>query len=94
MEGVLTGRIRPLETRAVDLQGESLAEIHELAAAATPVGWELTDAPVTMSAGTIALTATATILRRSDVQELEAGSFAELRAKVPDGFQLVSVRES
>lgn len=91
---MLTARIRPLDSRTVELKGDSLASIHEQAAAATPAGWELTDAPVKMNAGTTALNATATIVRRDGVQELEAGSFADLLAKVPEGFRLLSVRQS
>lgn len=38
------------------------------------------------------LTATATVVRRDGLQEIEAETFDELRALVPDGYQLLSVR--
>lgn len=89
---MLTGLIRPRETRTVDVEGDSLGDIHEKLTAQVPAGWELTAAPVAMTAGSTALTATGTIERRDGMREIEADTMAQLEAKVPDGWQLLSVR--
>lgn len=91
---MLTGLIRPVETRTVDVEGDSLADVHAKIIAQVPAGWELTKAPVTMTAGSTALAATGTIERRDGVREIEADTMAGLEAKLPDGWRLLSVRSS
>ncbi|WP_234057916.1 hypothetical protein [Microbacterium sp. NFH-22A-Y] len=90
---MLTGLIRPVETRTVNVEGDSLADIHGKLTAQVPAGWELTKAPVTMTAGSTALTATGAIERRDGLREIEADTMTQLEAKVPEGWQLLSVRE-
>jgi hypothetical protein len=85
-------RIRLVETRTIDLEGHSLAEIEQAARAATPTGWELLSAPVKMIKGSTKLTAVATIARRDQVREIEAPTREQLDALVPDGWQMLSVR--
>lgn len=60
----------------------------------TPNGWELPSSPVTMPKGTNAMTAVATIARRDELREVEADDMAALEAKVPEGWQLVTVRRA
>lgn len=87
---MLIGTIRRAETKTVELEGETLAEIRD--AAAAPDGWELTDAPVTMHAGSTKLTATARFARRDGTREVEADAMSALEAKIPEGWQLLAVR--
>lgn len=89
---MLIGTIRKTETRTVELEGESLADIAAKAAEATPSGWELQSAPVRMRKGSRTLDATATIARRDEIREIEADDQTSLEAKLPDGWQLLSVR--
>ncbi|QOC26024.1 hypothetical protein IC744_06630 [Microbacterium hominis] len=89
---MLTGLIRPVETRTVDVEGDSLADVHAKLVAQVPAGWELTKAPVAMTAGSTSLKATGTIERRDGIREIEADTMAQLEAKVPDGWMLLSVR--
>lgn len=89
---MLIGRIRPVETRTVELEGESLADIAAQAAAAAPDGWDVVAAPVRMRKGSTRIDATATLARRDGSTEIEADDMAALEAKVPEGWQLVSVR--
>ena len=89
---MLTGTIRPIEIRTVDVEGHSLEEIRTVLAEQTPAGFELTDAPVRMTKGTTLLTATGTFARRDGTRTIEADDMATLRAKVPEGYQLVTVR--
>lgn len=89
---MLIGRIRPIETRTIDVEGATLADVQAAVAAQTPTGWDVTDVPVAMPAGSAKLTATATIARRDDATELEADDMAALEAKVPEGWQLLGVR--
>lgn len=89
---MLTGLIRPRETRTVEVEGDSLVDIHGKLTAQVPAGWELTKAPVAMTAGSTALTAIGTMERRDAIREIEADTMTQLEAKVPDGWQLLSVR--
>ena len=89
---MLIGMIRPHESRTVTVQGYELDEIQDKVAAESPAGWETAAAPVSMAKRDIILTAEATIVRRDGVTEIEADDMDALLAKVPDGFQLLSVR--
>ena len=93
LEGMLIGSIRPVESREITVEAQSLAEIHEKLAAQTPTGWQLSDAPVRMTKGTTTVTAVATLVRRDGVREVEADDMPALRAQVPEGWQLVHVRK-
>ncbi len=93
LEGMLIGSIRPVESREITVEAQSLAEIHEKLAAQMPTGWQLSDAPVRMTKGTITVTAVATIVRRDGGREIEAEDMAALQAQVPEGWQLVYVRK-
>jgi len=88
---MLIGRIRPVETRTFDVQGESLAALRAAVEAQLPAGWVVADAPAAMPKGSQLLTSTATIARRDGVEQIEADDQAALEAKVPPGWQLLSV---
>jgi hypothetical protein len=84
--------IRPRETRTITVQGEELDEIQDLIRAQSPAGWETISAPVTMAKKDTTMTAEGTIARRDGVTEIEAEDMAALKAKLPEGYQLLSVR--
>ncbi|MFF2632917.1 hypothetical protein ACFVR6_08590 [Microbacterium sp. NPDC058021] len=90
---MLIGSIRPVETREIAVEGDSLAELHKKLTAQTPAGWELAEAPVRMTKGTVAVTAVGKFVRRDGAREIEADDMAALRAKVPAGWQLTNVRQ-
>lgn len=89
---MLTGLIRPVETRTITVEGDSLADVHTKLTAQVPAGWELTAAPVSMTAGSTALKATGTFERRDGIREIEADTMSQLEAQVPAGWMLLSVR--
>lgn len=89
---MLTGLIRPIESRTITVEGHSLAEIRTQLDKLTPAGWELADAPVNMVKGSTLITSTGIIQRRDGVREIEGDTMAQLEAKVPDGWALLSVR--
>lgn len=89
---MLIGVIRPVESTTHTVQAEELDEIQALLAAQTPDGWQLASAPVAMAKKDTILTAEGTIVRRDGLQEIEADDLPALEAKVPEGYQLLSVR--
>ncbi|QAB18346.1 hypothetical protein Leucomu_10825 [Leucobacter muris] len=89
---MLYATIRLAETHQVTVEGESLGEIQQHLREQCPDGFVLTLAPVSMAKASMAITATGTYERRDKVQEIEAPSYAELRAAVPEGWQMLSVR--
>ncbi|MBW9093090.1 hypothetical protein JNB62_05295 [Microbacterium jejuense] len=89
---MLIGRIRPLETRTIEVEGDSLAALQAAVDAQLPDGWAATNVPAAMPKGSHLLTSTATITRMDGVQEIEADDMAALEAKVPQGWRLLSVR--
>lgn len=91
---MLYGTIRPVEKTTTEVEAQSLEEAHTLLNTQAPAGFELTDAPVRMAAGTAALTATGTFARRDGAREIEAADIAALRAQVPDGWILLHVRSA
>lgn len=89
---MLIGLIRPVETRTIDVEGPSLEALEAAVASQLPDGWQITDIPATMPKGSQLLTSTATIARCDGACEIEADDMAALEAKVPGGWQLLSVR--
>jgi len=89
----MSGRIRPVETREVTVQAPSIDETREQVLAQLPEGWDLTDSAATMPKASTMITLNAKMARRDGAEEIEAEDFAALRAKVPEGWQLLSVRE-
>ena len=90
---MLIGLMRPVETQSFDVQGASLEEIHDNLMAHRPEGFDLISAPVVMAKRDTTINATGTFARRDQVTEIEADDLTALRAKVPEGWQLLSVRE-
>lgn len=88
---VLVGMIQTTETRQFDLEGDSLEELYAAAAAVVPDGWVTTLLRPIMQKGSTHLKGTVTA-RRHELAEVEGDSIDALRASVPDGWQLVSVR--
>lgn len=89
---MLIGLIRPVETRTVSVEGEGLPEVAQLVAEQTPEGWAPTVIPVEMSKHETVLRSTATIARRDGLEEIEGADYADVKSKVPEGYQLLSVR--
>lgn len=78
---MLIGRIRPIETRVVEIpDGLDLTARIAALDAATPAGWELSSR------------AKGEISRVDGVEEIEADDMDTLIAKVPEGWRLLSVR--
>lgn len=89
---MLIGTVRPDESRTFEVQGYEFDEINDLIAEQTPAGWDLASAPVAMAKRDTVLTATATIVRRDGLQEIEAEDMDDVLSKVPEGYKLISVR--
>lgn len=89
---MLIGRIRDARTVTVDVEGDSLEEITKQLAERAPEGFELVSAPARMRKGSITLDTTGTFQARGVVQEIEGPDIDALRAQVPEGWQLLSVR--
>ncbi|MDR6867703.1 hypothetical protein J2Y69_002307 [Microbacterium resistens] len=77
---MLIGSIRPIETRIVETTATSLPELMAEIAAQVPPGWEIDSVPARR------------IVRRDGVTEIEAEDMEALRARVPEGHQLLTVR--
>ncbi|WP_309066632.1 hypothetical protein [Microbacterium sp.] len=89
---MLIGRIRPVETTTVEVRGGSLADLHAKLGEQAPHGFDLLSAPARMLKGSQDIEATGTFARRDESTEIEADDMAALRAKVPEGWELLSVR--
>ena len=89
---MLIGLIRPLESKTFTVQGLELDEVQDLITAQSPEGWETASAPVAMAKKDTILTATATVVRRDGLREIEAEDMDAMHALVPEGYQLLSVR--
>lgn len=77
---MLIGRIRPVETRIIEVSETELLPRLAAIEAQTPEGWQLGSR------------ISGEIVRRDGVEEIEADDMAALEAKVPEGWQLLSVR--
>ncbi|HWU30177.1 MAG TPA: hypothetical protein VN041_13930 [Microbacterium sp.] len=78
---MLTGRIRPVGTRTLEVDGthdEIVAALH----AAAVDGWEINSIT------------TRRLVRYGETTTVEAADIDGVRAKVPDGHQLLSVTAS
>lgn len=89
---MLIGTIRPIETRTVEVTGPGLPEIQEQLTDLVPEGIELANAPAEMTRSEAAIKTTATFQRVDRIREIEADDMTTLEAKVPDAWQLLSVR--
>ena len=88
---MLIGLMRPVESRSVAVEAADLADVQVQLAAQRPEGFDLVSSPVEMIKGAAILKAVGTFARRDQVTEIEAEDMDSLRAKVPDGWQLLNV---
>jgi len=91
---MLIGMIRPRGATSTDVTGTSLEDVQQQLEAQRPEGYELVNSPAEMIKGAALINTTGTYERRDDVREIEADDMAALEAKVPDGWQLLSVRRA
>jgi hypothetical protein len=91
---VLIGLMRPVETTSVAIEATDLADVQTQLEAQRPDGFDLISSPVEMIKGAAVLKAVGTFARRDQVTEIEADDMAALEAKVPEGWQLLNVREA
>ncbi len=89
---MLIGVIRSTETRNLTITGDDVEELRAQLAAQVPVGWVVTDSPVTKTKQVPSLTMAARLARWGDLAEVEGESVEAVRAAVPDGYQLILVR--
>lgn len=89
---MLIGTIRTTETRDFELEGNSLDDLYRGTAQRLPENFEVAAVTPKMAKGQIGLTGTA-VIRRREIAEIEGTSIDDLRAKVPEGWMLVSVRQ-
>lgn len=89
---MLIGLIRPIETTAAEVIGTSLADVHGQLVDHQQPGFYLTSAPVRMLKGEAKMEATGTFRRVDGLREIEADDMSMLKAKVPEGWQMLSVR--
>ncbi|MFL1999510.1 hypothetical protein [Microbacterium sp. A1-JK] len=89
---MLIGTIRPVETRTFDVEGKSLDDIQEKLEALRPEGFDLVKSTAHPVKGTMLLSSVGTFARRDGAREIEADNRATLDAKVPDGYELLTLR--
>lgn len=87
------GIIREVKTETIDVAGDSLEAVRVQLEQRTPEGFFLTSAPVVMEMGTTMLTATGTY-QAAGYEEISAETREQLVAAVPEGWQLLSIRDA
>lgn len=89
---MLIGVIRSTETTNLTITGDDVEELRAQLAAQVPVGWVVTDSPVTKTKQVPSLTMAARLAHWGDLAEVECESVEAVRAAMPDGYQLILVR--
>lgn len=89
---MLIALVRPTETVTVDVIGTTLEDVTAQLEAQKQPGFDLVPAPVRMLKGEAKMEATGTFKRVDGVREVEADDMGALTAKVPDGWEILSVR--
>lgn len=89
---MLIGVIRSTETRNLTITGDDVEELRAQLAAQVPVGWVVTDSPVTKTKQVPSLTMAARLAHWGDLAEVEGERVEAVQAAVPDGYQLILVR--
>lgn len=89
---MLIALVRPTETVTVDVVGTTLEDVTAQLEARKQPGFDLVSAPVRMLKGEAKMEAMGTFKRVDGVREVEAGDMGALTAKVPDGWEILSVR--
>ena len=82
----MLGTIRKRETRTIPVPAATLVDALDAAPALVPAGWEMTTPP-RLRDGAYAMV----IERRDELAEVEGSDIAAIRARVPDGWQLLYV---
>ncbi|KQR38007.1 hypothetical protein [Microbacterium sp. Leaf159] len=89
---MLIALIRPVESSTADVIGTTLAEVLvELEQHRKP-GFDLASAPVRMLKGEAKMEAMGTFKRVDGIEQIEADDMTSLRAKVPEGWRMLTVR--
>lgn len=88
---MLVALIRPAEKQTATVEGTEIPELRAQLLAQAPSGWEMASAHVEMKPGGIRIVE-GRFLRREQPQEIEADDMAALEAKVPEGWEMLSVR--
>lgn len=91
---MLSAVIRPIESRTIELNGESGDAIRDAALAQMPEGWVIDGTKLKLDSHTATFNATVTITRRDGLQTIEAADRDALHALVPEGWQMLSVRRA
>lgn len=88
---MLIAMIRPAEKHVARATGTEISDLHDEVIAGAPDGWEMVSAHVEMQPGGIRIVE-GKFERRDEVTEIEAEDMDSLKGKVPEGWQLLSVR--
>ena len=88
------GMIRPTGSQTTSVTGASLEDVQQQLERQRPDGFELVNSPAEMVKGAALIKTTGTFERRDSVQEIEADTIDGVRALVPAGWHLLSVREA
>lgn len=88
---MLVALIRPAEKQTATVEGTEIPELRAQLLAQAPDGWDMSSAHVEMKPGGIRIVE-GRFQRRDEPREIEADDMAALRAKVPEGWQMLSVR--
>ncbi len=91
---MLIAMIRPLETKTVEVIGTTLDDVQAQLDAHREPGFDLVSSPVRMLKGEAKMQATGRFSRVDGIREIEAADMASLRAQVPDGWRMLSVRSA
>lgn len=90
---MLIATIRPAEKHAATVTGTEIPELRAQLVSEAPAGWEMVSAHVEMKPGGIRIVE-GKFQRRDEPREIEGDDMAALEAKVPEGWQMLSVRRA
>lgn len=88
---MLIAMIRPAEKHVAKATGTEIPDLQAELIAGAPEGWEMVSAHVEMQPGGIRIVE-GKFERRDELTEIEAEDLDALMAKVPEGWQVLSVR--
>jgi len=88
---MLVALIRPIENYTATVEGTEIPELRAQLIAEAPPGWDMVSAHVEMKPGGIRIV-TGKFEGRHEPSEIEADDMDALHAKVPEGWQMLSVR--
>lgn len=90
---MLAALIRPAERQTATVEGTEIPELRAQLLAQAPAGWDMASAHVEMKPGGIRIVE-GRFQRRDEPTRIEADDMAGLEAKVPEGWQMLSVWRS